>query len=227
MYGAWISRIVIGTGVLALTASAAMGGITPITSPDGTWRANVDAAGQVGDLFTPDQPTLDNLFESLVFVADSTNNQLSRRMENFWVVTSQSFTPNSSFTRLENTLSGLSIEIENIMKDGPNGGVLVKIRCENKGADPISCKIFYYVDYDISATFDDILCHAVVFLTVIPSARDHIHESVHRDQVVPFTVFIEPRFLSFQGAVPLTGLCERRDALVAYRALRRDRSRQW
>ncbi|MHC4210743.1 MAG: hypothetical protein ACYSWT_13635 [Planctomycetota bacterium] len=47
----------------------------------------------------------------------------------------------------------LSIEIENFMASGPNGGVLVRIRAINKAAaDPFSVKLFYYCDFDISDT---------------------------------------------------------------------------
>jgi hypothetical protein len=47
----------------------------------------------------------------------------------------------------------LSIEIDNFMISGPNGGVVVRIRAINKAAaDPFSVKLFYYCDFDISDT---------------------------------------------------------------------------
>jgi len=49
----------------------------------------------------------------------------------------------------------MSIEITNRMINGPSGGVQVQIRCENKGPQPITCKLFYYCDFDISNTFLD------------------------------------------------------------------------
>jgi hypothetical protein len=50
----------------------------------------------------------------------------------------------------------LSIEIENTMVDGAQGGVLMTLRAINKSAtDPIPVKLFYYVDLDIGSPNDD------------------------------------------------------------------------
>jgi hypothetical protein len=47
----------------------------------------------------------------------------------------------------------LSIEIENLMFGGPNGGVLVTLRATNESAtDPVSAKLFYYCDFDTNDT---------------------------------------------------------------------------
>jgi hypothetical protein len=47
----------------------------------------------------------------------------------------------------------LSVEIENLMIGGPNGGVLVTLRATNGSAtDPVSAKLFYYCDFDTNDT---------------------------------------------------------------------------
>ena len=70
-----ITALICG-GCLSLATTTALGQGT-INSPDGTWRADIDAAGQVVNLFTPDQPGSDNVFETLLYIADSTTGQLS------------------------------------------------------------------------------------------------------------------------------------------------------
>ena len=49
----------------------------------------------------------------------------------------------------------MSVEVDNTMVAGPNGGVRVQITCENKSQTFISCKVFYYCDFDISGTISD------------------------------------------------------------------------
>ncbi len=125
-----------------------------ITSADGAWRAVLDAAGQVAGLFPEDQPTLDNVFETLVYEAGTHSGGLSRRVETNYTVTIGPIVDQErthSFTRLEKSDGALlSIEIENFMISSPEGGVLVVIRAINKGTEPIDTKLFYYCDFDIS-----------------------------------------------------------------------------
>ncbi len=131
----------------------------PIVSPDGLWTACVDPFGQVVDLFTPDQPLSDNIFETLLYEASFPHSGgLSRRVEANFVVTAGpivSGAGDSTWTRLTKALGGMSIEITNRMVGGAAGGVQVQIRCENKGPQPITCKLFYYCDFDISGTFQN------------------------------------------------------------------------
>jgi len=50
----------------------------------------------------------------------------------------------------------LSVEIENLMIGGPDGGVLVTLRATNESAtDAVSAKLFYYCDFDINDTNDN------------------------------------------------------------------------
>jgi hypothetical protein len=50
----------------------------------------------------------------------------------------------------------ISIEIENFMVSGPQGGVLVKLRAINDSpSDSVTVKLFYYCDYDIVAPDDE------------------------------------------------------------------------
>ena len=130
-----------------------------LASADGLWRAELDNFGQIVNFFTPDQPTTDNVFQTIIYEANSqAGNMLSRRMaSNYTVVEGPTIALDglSAFTRLEADDADLAIEIEILMLDGPSGGALVKIRCENTGIAAISCKIFYYCDYDISGDFGD------------------------------------------------------------------------
>ncbi len=131
----------------------------PIASPDGMWNACVDAFGQVNLFFPVDQPTTNNVFETLVYEASTHSGGLSRRVETSYVVSEGpivSAAGDSTWTRLTKASGApMSIEITNRMIDGPTGGVQVQIRCENKGTAPITCKLFYYCDFDISGTFPD------------------------------------------------------------------------
>ena len=132
----------------------------PIVSPDGLWTACVDPFGQVVDLFTPDQPLSDNVFETLLYEASIPGGGgLTRRVEaNYFVAAGPivSLAGDSTWTRLTKVAGApISIEITNRMIGGPAGGVQVQIRCENKGPLPVSCKLFYYCDFDISGTFGD------------------------------------------------------------------------
>ncbi len=140
----------------ALTDCGAVTCAQSITSADGAWRAVLDAAGQVAGLFPDDQPVLDNVFETLVYEAGSHSGGLSRRVETNYTVTAGPIVDQGrthSFTRLEKADgAALSIEIENFMISNPAGGVLVKIRAINKGAEPVGTKLFYYCDFDISQT---------------------------------------------------------------------------
>ncbi|MHC4429285.1 MAG: hypothetical protein ACYS0D_11900, partial [Planctomycetota bacterium] len=151
-----VSRILAGTalGCIAVMASAAHGQRV-ITSADGLWTATVDDFGQVVNLVTPDQPTVDNVFETLVFEASPHNGLLSRRMETFYTVSQVIDAPDHTFTRLEKNQDFLSIEIDNYMISGPTGGVRVEIRLINKGPTSTAAKLFYYCDLEISGTFLD------------------------------------------------------------------------
>ena len=135
------------------------GCVFPIVSPDGLWSACVDSFGQIVDLFTPDQPFSDNVFETLLYEASFPHSGgLSRRVEANFVVSAGpivSTAGDSTWTRLTKSVGGMSIEITNRMINGPAGGVQVQIRCENKGPQPITCKLFYYCDFNISNTFLD------------------------------------------------------------------------
>ena len=128
-----------------------------LASPDGLWTARISASGQILDLFPPDQPRLDNVFETILYEATTAGGNLSRPLDdNFVLIEADIFDGGSrSVALLESVDSDLVIEIENTMIDGPAGGVLVTIRCENTGPDPIDCKIFYYCDMDISNDFGD------------------------------------------------------------------------
>ncbi|MEE9131453.1 MAG: hypothetical protein V3T84_15660 [Phycisphaerales bacterium] len=132
-----------------------------LTSADGLWTAELDEFGQIFNFFPPDQPKVDNVFESLIYEANSqVGDMLSRRVGsniNYTVVEGPTISEDgtSAITRLEANDADLAIEIEILMLDGLSGGALVKIRCENTGDAAISCKIFYYCDYDISGDFDD------------------------------------------------------------------------
>jgi hypothetical protein len=47
----------------------------------------------------------------------------------------------------------LSVEIENLMIGGANGGVLITLRATNESAtEPVTAKLFYYCDFDINDT---------------------------------------------------------------------------
>ena len=64
------------------------GCLLPIVSLDGSWSACVDPFGQIVDLFTPDQPFSDNVFETLLYEASFPHSGgLSRRVETNFVVT--------------------------------------------------------------------------------------------------------------------------------------------
>ena len=129
-----------------------------LASADGLWTAELDNFGQIVNFFPPAQPNVDNVFETFIYEANSQGDMLSRRMEtNYRVVEGPTISKDgtSAFTRLEANDADLAIEIEILMLDGLSGGALVKIRCENTGNAAISCKIFYYCDYDISADFGD------------------------------------------------------------------------
>ncbi len=131
-----------------------------ITSADGLWTAELDDFGQILQFFPATQPTTDNVFESIVYEANSeVNDMLSRRVNgvNYTVVQGPTISPDgtSALTVLEANDVDLAMEIEILMLDGLSGGAHVKIRCENTGNAAISCKIFYYCDYDISGDFGD------------------------------------------------------------------------
>ncbi|MHC4318321.1 MAG: hypothetical protein ACYS1B_07240 [Planctomycetota bacterium] len=106
-------------------------------------------------LYTPDQPTTNNIFETLVFEASAHNNNLTRRVEDFYTVTQSIDESDHTFTRLEKTGDVLSIEIDNWMVSGPTGGVRVEIRLINKGPASTIAKLFYYCDLEISDTLSD------------------------------------------------------------------------
>ena len=86
------------------------GCVFPIASPDGLWTACVDSFGQIVDLFTPDQPASDNVFETLLYEASFPHSGgLSRRVETNFVVTAGpivSGAGDSTWTRLTKSLGG-------------------------------------------------------------------------------------------------------------------------
>ena len=128
-----------------------------LTSPDGSWRATISPTGQILDLFTPDQPDTDNVFETILYEASTVGDNLSRPVDTNFVLVEASILDGGtrSLARLEGVDSTLIIEIENTMIDGPSGGVRVTVRCENTGPDAVDCKIFLYCDMDISGDFGD------------------------------------------------------------------------
>jgi hypothetical protein len=141
-------------------ANAAKGfGCTPdLASADGLWTAELDDFGQIANFFPSTQPKVDNVWETLIYEANSQGDMRSRRIEsNYTVVEGPTISEDgtSAFTRLEANDADLAIEIEILMLDGSSGGALVNIRCENTGNAAVSCKIFYYCDYDISGDFGD------------------------------------------------------------------------
>lgn len=150
-----------GAALLAGSAFALLGPPqfpqSDLHSPDGTWTAEIDGIGQVTNLFPPDQPVDDNVFETVVYEASASGGNLSRRVDGNFVLVEAIVDQDGahSFGRLESLDSDLSIEIDNLMIDGPAGGVLVTIRCVNKGPAPQDCKLFYYCDFDISGDFGD------------------------------------------------------------------------
>jgi hypothetical protein len=82
-----------------------------------------------------------------VYEASSHSGLLSRRVESSYVVTSGPVIDTDathSFTRLEKSGTPISIEIENFMLDGPDGGVRVDIRVINKDVVPADVRLFYY-----------------------------------------------------------------------------------
>ena len=144
-------------------ANAAAQGCVPefptfdLASPDGLWNATISAGGQILNLFPLDQPMVDNVFETILYEVSTAGGNLSRPVDdNFVLIEADILDGGSrSVARLEGTDSALVIVIENTMIDGPAGGVLVTIRCENTGPDPVDCTIIQYCDLDISADFDD------------------------------------------------------------------------
>ena len=134
------------------------GCVFPIVSPDGAWSACVDAFGQVVNFSTGGG--LDQVFETLLYEASSPGSGLTRRVEATYVVAAGpivSAAGDSTWTRLTKANGvPLSIEITNRMINGAIGGVQIQVRCENKGDQPIQCKLFYYCDFDITPlAFDD------------------------------------------------------------------------
>ena len=157
-----------GTGWMQSCVEAAIE-LCPIVFPtdelessDGMWRAIIgslaaDTVGQIRDFFTPDQPATDNVFETLLYEASTDSGGLSRRVEDNYVLTEAvvDMDGTHSLARLETVGGSIAITLENFMIDGADGGVQVKVTCENVSAAPTDCKIFYYCDYDISGDFGD------------------------------------------------------------------------
>ena len=90
----------------ALTASASA---QPLMSEDGLWTADIDEFGQLDDLFPPGQG-FDRISEARIYEANPDSNQLSRRVDDNYVVTEG---PNidqnqtHAFTRLEKAVGGI------------------------------------------------------------------------------------------------------------------------
>lgn len=144
----------VGLGCCLMITPVALGQGT-ITSPDGGWEASLDVFGQVQDFYPPDQPGVDNIFDSAMYVASTHTNQLSRRVDTSYVTTVKEINDHDAFFRLEKTDYPLSIEIAVEMLNGPSGGIQYDVWYINKGSDAISVKPFYYVDFDISGDFGD------------------------------------------------------------------------
>ena len=131
-----------------------------IRSLDGLWTADIDEFGQILNFFPAAQPDDDNVWESVIYEANSeTNNMLSRRVGpgNYTIVSNTTISQDgtTAVTVLEADDVDLTMEIEHTMLDGVSGGAHTTIRCENTGVVPISCKIFYYCDFDVGGDFAD------------------------------------------------------------------------
>ena len=151
-----ISKFFVGMVCVGLAATVSLAQGT-IVSPDGLWRADIDAFGQVNNFFPAGQPNSDNVFESFIYEATSQNNQLTWRVEDHYVQAFKNVFPNRAVVRLDKiTGAPLSIDVFVNMLNGPSGGAQYDIFWTHKGAPgspPISVKPFFYVDFDISGTF--------------------------------------------------------------------------
>jgi hypothetical protein len=181
----------------------------PLTSSDGLWRAEMDAWGQVVELYPPDQPQVSNLDNSNAYVAGPPSMRsypvyLMHLTEGPIVdqggthsyarcvpsaagdcciahptpgcedpdcealvcavvpeCCSMEWVPDCALVARElgcgcSIFHDISIEIENFMISGLDGGVLIRIRVTNESAtDPVSTKIFYWGDLGIGGSGPD------------------------------------------------------------------------
>lgn len=151
-----IPCVLVGLGCCLLAVPAAFGQAV-IRSPDGGWVGSVDAFGQLQDLSEPDQPGVDSLFESILYVASTQTDQYSVRVEDHFIPVAKEVGPDFVRVRLEKSdpAFNMSIDVLVQMLDGPSGGAQYDIWFENKGEEPFSLKPFYYADIDASGDFDD------------------------------------------------------------------------
>lgn len=145
------TAIAIGAACMLLPAAARA---QAISSPDGEWRATLDAAGhgQITNLFNADGST-DNLFETLWYEVSDTTGGVSSRIETNWTVSDSSNDASSATFSATRNAGGMTMDGTLTMLDGEaEGGALYSFTFTNTGTEAEEFNVYLYVDLDVSAS---------------------------------------------------------------------------